>query len=617
MSKSTRREFLQTAAATAAALAAAVPLRGASSTTTAPTTQPQPVTMESLGEVPAAFGRAVAIGLEGILKSQTSFGGFGSAENPSPYPHQAIFPLAFCYAGLDADRKWQGSQQVLDAIRKLGDFLVAHHSDRGEWGWDSNGFKVVGVDQRLIYAWVEGLRILREAKADIVMDAWADKIERACRELIEHRLRKIEGAQRFFARTTGTGTNHVALYISTIYRAGQVLGKKDLCDYVLPIGRALANSVHPDGYWEEHGDLLRQSGPTVSYNYLTHNGMALMREWTGDEAFVKAVDRSGRFHSNFCYPDATILDVLDERVRYSGSSSMWGLFGLSHTPDGRAAAIEHFRSLVKRSRDLTRIGGEMLARLCENQMYWHAGLIGTAPFVRPDHQAMLSLPGGIVRSGAWAIGLCAMRATTPEDPEYKDNGFALDRQKLFSLWHEKLGLVLDGSNSKNQPDNSTFHARGAYEVIDYYPIGGEIVERDGEWISRATYKTFIGEARLRRIDDKTMRITLKVEPVACRGPFNAGFTLRGLRGAVLQGAGGKRFDLADTDLALTGEDLGGSLSVGGVKIDGPAGMQVKWPVSPYNSYASNNKSGPAASVLRVFAELSFDQREVTFTVNVA
>ncbi|GEM_PF-1752318 len=617
MAKSTRRQFLQTAASTAAALAAAPLLGAQAATSPAGTPATQPVTMESLGEVPAAFGRVVAAGVDGLLKTQAPFGGFGSAENPSPYPHQAIFPLAFCYAGLDPDRKWQGSAQVRDAIRKLGDFLVAHHNDRGEWGWDSNGFKVIGADQRLVYAWVEGLRILREAKADIATDAWADKIERACRTLIDHRLKQIEGFERFFARTTGTGTNHVALYISTIYRAGQVLGRKDLCDYVLPIGRALANSVHPDGYWEEHGDLLRQSGPTVSYNYLTHTGMSLMREWTGEEAFVKAVDRSATFHSNFCYPDATILDVLDERVRYSGSASVWGWFGLSHTPDGRAAAIEHFRCFLKRSRDITRTGGEALARFCENHLYWHAGPIGTAPMARPDHRAMLSLPGGIVRTGAWAIGLCAMRATTPEDPEYRENGFALDRQKLFSLWHEKLGLVIDGSNSKNQPDNSTFHAKGAYEVIDYYPIGGEIVEREGEWISRATYKTFIGEARLRRIDDKTMRITLKVEPVACQGPFNAGFTLHPARGAALRAGGGKTFDLADKDLALAEADLGGSLTVAGVKIDGPAAMQVKWPVSPHNSYASNYKSGPAASVLRVFAELTVRQREVTFKVTVA
>src|SRR6185503_18159305 len=140
---------------------------------------------------------------------------------------------------------------------------------------------------------------------------------------------------------------HVALYCSTIYRAGQVLKRPDLCEYILPIARALAADVHPDGYWDEHSDLLRTAGPTPSYNYLTHCGMALMAEWTGETVFKAAVDRSSRFHENFCYPDASFFDLIDERVRYDSTPRVWGLFGFSHSPAGRGAAIAHMKGWMQ------------------------------------------------------------------------------------------------------------------------------------------------------------------------------------------------------------------------------------------------------------------------------
>jgi hypothetical protein len=335
--------------------------------------------------------------------------------------------------------------------------------------FDSYGHDVHGVDQRLTYAWVEGLRLLREAGVDLPYDKWGEKILAACQQLMDHRMKKLVGVRRFISRVLGTSTNHVALYVSTVYRAGQVLKKPELCEFALPIGRALAADIHPDGYWEEHGDLLRTGGPTPSYNYLTHCGTSLMYEWSGDAVFLDAIRKSTLFHGNFCYPDASFVELIDERVRHSAVPRVWGLFGFSHTPAGRASARAHLENWLKLS-EKKDLPPESLARHCENAMYWHAGKEAPAPFQQREHRATLTLPAGIFAREGWCVALSAMAAINPEDPAYRNNEFGLDRQKLFSVWHEKAGLLLDGSHAKNQPENSTFRALAEY-ATDYYPAG--------------------------------------------------------------------------------------------------------------------------------------------------
>ncbi|MCW8132345.1 MAG: hypothetical protein KIS92_18505, partial [Planctomycetota bacterium] len=429
---------------------------------------------------------------------------------------------------------------------------------------------------------------------------------------------------RFVGRVMGTSTNHVALYLTTIYRAGQVLQRPDLSAYVLPIARALAADVHPDGYWDEHSDLLRTAGPTPSYNYLTHCGMGLMAEWTGEAVFRAAVERSTRFHGNFCYPDASFCDLIDERVRYSGDPRIWGLFAFSHSPEGRGTALAHMRGWLPTRHSVEDVAPEALARMCENHFYWHGGEIAPAPFERWDHRARLTLPAGIFRKGEWCVALSAMKATNPEDPIYRQNAFALDRQKLFSVWHEKTGLILDGSHSKNQPEYSTFWAASTQKNeaspnaanADYYPMGGAVGENDAEWVVQAEYKSFAARATLRPITESALQIDLWADHAACNCPIEAAFTLKP-REPLLSGLSGKSIHLEETAASATGKELGGGFQTGTIVLKGPDEMRVQWPVEPYNSYAADHKSNPAARQVRVSVRLTPQHPRATFMLTIA
>jgi hypothetical protein len=485
--------------------------------------------------------------------------------------------------------------------------------------FDSYGHDVHTVDQRLTYAWVEGLRLMREAGgagADLPYDKWGAKILAACRHLIEHRMEKLVGVRRFISRVLGTSTNHVALYVTTVYRAGQVLNQPELCDYALAIGRALAADIHPDGYWEEHGDLLRTGGPTLSYNYLTHCGTALMYEWTGEGVFLDAIKKSTAFHGNFCYPDATFVELLDERVRADHVSHprVWGLFGFSHTPEGRGSAKVHFENWLK-LQDKSTLSPELLGRHCENALYWHDGPMAEAPFQRRERAAKMTMPGGIFSKDGWCVSLSAMEAINHEDPAYRDNPFGLDRQKLFSVWHEKTGLLLDGSQAKNQPENSTFRAPAAY-ATDFYPAGGT-VDGDGDvWIAKAAYKSFFGEVRVRPVSASELEITLKVDPAGNRGPFTTGFTMKRLAENIV-GLNGRELPITEaSEWAATAETLGGGFVYGPLTVRLPAGARVWWPFRPFNSYAADGKSKTLVWQVRVDAELTMEQLEARFTLRV-
>lgn len=572
--------------------------------------------------VPHIFAQFVSDHLPDVLNHQKPDGSIEyDPSAPNVYPQQAIMPLAFCWAGLDPIGRWKRNEQVADVIRRLGDYLVHWYDDAGQITYHSHGHTVSGVDQRLTYAWTEALRMLRDAGGDFAFDRWADKIVRACGTLIEHRLRKLQGVRRFVARVTGTGTNHVCLYLTTVYRAGAVLGKPELCDFALPIARAFAADVHPDGYWDEHSDLMRSGGPTPAYNYLTLGGMSLMAEWTGETVFREAVERSAHFHSHLCYPDGVFLDLIDERVRCDpprgsiimyDSPRIWGLHAMSGTPEGRGSVLRHVQTWLAGRPSSALMSPEGMARFVENYLYWHAGPIAAPPTDRRDHQATLTLPAGIFRSGSWAMGLSCIRSYSTEDDAYRDNPFTLDRQKLFSVWHEKAGLIIDGSHSKFQPENSTF-AAARDQARDFYPVGGTISAGNSEFVAAAAYKTFLGTVRLRPIDDRTLRIYLAIDPAATRGPFTAAFTLRVLDQQIT-GLNGVVVGLRDASFEMTGAQLGGGFTLGGATITGPGDFVLNWPMEPFNSYTSDHKSKPDAFVPRVSIALTPAKPSVEFTL---
>lgn len=562
--------------------------------------------------MPQLLGQTVADHVGVLLEAQRSDGSIGSAGEPikPETALQAVLPFSYCYLGLDPVGRMKGDPRLREAIRSLGRYLVSVLDDQGALA-DGK------PNSRIVYAWADSMIRLRAAglEGEFDFQAWSDKIERACRTLIEMRLRHLVGVRRFVGRTMGTGANWVAFNLVGVYRAGQALERRDFVDIAIEIARRFSADIHPDGYWEEHGDILRSGGPTTSYNALTHTCMSLFAEWTGEAVFLEAIARSTRFHLNFTYPDGIPFDLIDERVRYKKEPHVRGLFGFSRSAEGRGAA----RFLMERWQALnppgTWVAPDLLVRLCENHLYWHPGREEPPPFVRPDLRATLNLPAALYRRGPWAIGLSAMRASQAEDPAYRESPFALDREKLLSVFHSDAGLILDGSHSKGQPMNATFAVTShdwlrRPKAVDYLPCGGAVGERGGVLEAKADYRSFQGTVLVRVLSSSRLEIVLEADLVGTRGPAAAGFTF--LPKDRLRGAGGQDRTFGTDPWEVSGSKF----SWGPVSLEAPEGTTVSWPFSPFNSYSADHQSPPEASLGRVNVLLTPDRPRAAFLLTV-
>jgi hypothetical protein len=288
----------------------------------------------------------------------------------------------------------------------------------------------------------------------------------------------------------------------------------------------------------------------------------------------------------------------------------WGLFAMSNTAQGRAWAARHFDQWRNWTRDPANVSPQTLARHVENALYWRPGPFAKPPMDRPDHAATLTLPAGVRRREPWFMAVSAMKAENEADATCRDNPFALERQKLFSVWHDSAGLIIDGSHSKYQPDNSTFVTIKNLQKPDYLPQGGTVSVGDDVHV-QAAYRTFFGRVDLKPIDDTTMRLDFSIDPAGCSGPITASFTMP-LRGEAVTADSGDTHSLTEDAFEITGP-----FRHGDVHISGPKDLRLQWPLKPFYSYAADHIPKRAMWILRVSFELTREAPKASVLVRIA
>ena len=233
----------------------------------------------------------------------------------------------------------------------------------------------------------------------------------------------------------------------------------------------------PDGYWGEHNN----SGPTTGYNHLTLTAVALYWEHARDPAVVPALRRATDFHKNYTFLDGTPVDVINDRNRHWGVSA-WGQFAFSHFPDGRGYAA--FLTGFFRPEALT---SDQLGRLAQDALYYHEGPTAPAPQELSAYSHQMSVPAGVRKTGPWQVCLSGLMST-----QAPNNQFYLDRQGSISIFHQKLGLIVTGANSKRQPELATFSENLAGQVI-HMPISSRLQMSDTQDRLSLAFNTFFSD----------------------------------------------------------------------------------------------------------------------------
>jgi hypothetical protein len=349
----------------------------------------------------------------------------------------------------------------------------------------------------------------------------------------------------------------------------------------------------PDGFWGEHSS----AGPTSNYDYLTAAGVALYYEHSGDPAALEALRRSVEFHKHYTWPDGVTVETLDDRNRY-GYVSMWGSFGFSHTPEGRRLA----EFLLSRY-PAGRLSLEMLGRMAQNALYYHEGPTAPIPLDRPafSHQ-MKSAPAGIRKNGPWFVCLSGI-VDTPAPM----NRFFLDRQAHVGVFHEKLGQIVIGSNSKRQPELATFAETVAGQT-HHMPMSSRLRMDDAGDSLALAYNTFF--ARIGSRIGEAVEMSVEITPKGRLAEASFALQLRLHVGETLETGSGRRVTVGAEPIDLP---LDGAVRHHGWEIRTDPAARLRWPVYPFNPYAD----GPEKSLQRAVGVLSAPVRAGTIPLAIS
>src|SRR5262249_61628561 len=133
-----------------------------------------------------------------------------------------------------------------------------------------------------------------------------------------------------------------------------------------------------------------------------------------------------------------------------------------------------------------KVSGRDLGRLAQNALYCHEGPTAPIPQELPRSAYRMKANAGIRKTGPWTVCLSGL-IDTPIDSQ-----FTLDRQGHLSIYHEKLGLIVTGANSKHQPELATFLDR-AKDRVTTIPLSSRLRMGDERDRLGLGYNTFFAE----------------------------------------------------------------------------------------------------------------------------
>ena len=492
------------------------------------------------------------------------------------FPYAILAP-AVLYAKKHPQNSRYHDPQMLSLAARIGD-LLARENEKGKYeprldsDWDT-------------YMWLEAYRLLERDLAEERRVRWRREIEKNVVLLVDDTKERVDFPW-YHSPFIGTSPNHYAQWASILHFAGRVFQNKEweaLGAQVLR--RFAAVEQMPDGYWGEHN----RSGPTTGYNHLTLTGLALYYEYSRDPEVLPALRRATDFHEYFTYPDGTPVEVINDRNRYWGVSA-WGQFAFTNFADGRRYAefLAGFFHPQKLSVD-------SVGRLAQDALYYHEGPLQAIPQDQKNYFHQMSIPAGIRKTGPWVVCLSGLISTQAANSQ-----FYLDRQGHLSVFHEKLGLIITGANSKRQPELATFSERLLGQTF-YMPLTSRLqMSTEKDRLSLA-YNTFFTDLYVPSPSETELafRFAITGKGTPSEDPkLTLQLCLKS--GEDLETAGGGKFVIGPDRIELTGSSLGGWIRHHGWTLIIDPSSRFIWPIFPHNPYAD----GPEKNLDHAVAALS-------------
>jgi hypothetical protein len=484
----------------------------------------------------------------------------------------AILAEAVLYARRHPANTSFGDKQRLEFALRIGDLLAREH--------EKGTFQKRGDDDWDMYMWLEAYRLLEPELGSERRARWRRELEKNVQKVANDFIPRID-FPRYQGPFIRTSTNHYSLWASTAYLAGRMFHNQQWIDCgTKALHRLASEEQTPDGYWGEHTD----NGPTTGYNHLTLTGVALYWEHSGDPAALAALRRATDFHKYFTYADGKPVETINGRNRY-WEVSAWGQFAFSNFPDGR-----RFCEFLTNHLTEGKLGNHALGRIAQDALYYHEGHTEPIPQDQPGYVHELHKPAGIRKTGPWTVCLSGLI-----DPPI-ENQFTLDRQGHLSVFHQKLGLIITGANSKRQPELAGFVEKTKDKEF-HLPISSRLrMGADRDRLGLA-YQTFFAELAVTPPTDKGVELRYTLQETARNrledGQLHLQLCLKS--GEVLETAR-KQLVLGETRIELTPEEIGGVVRHNGWTLHVGPTARLTWPILPFNPYRNAPETDLAHAV---------------------
>ncbi len=547
------------------------------------------------------FIRRLAEAVPGILKGQDpKTGRFGTGIWIVNDQHP-MYPLAVAWATESPDNPYFHDPKLLEAVMAAGDALIEDADENGQWVFRKKDGSTWGkIHQPWTYTrWVRAFSLIKEAMPPDRGKKWEKALTLGYSKIAETQLHKVHNIPSHHA---------MGLYI-----AGKALGRPEWCEAAKEFMAKVVAEQNPVGYWSEH------LGPVVGYNFVYSDALGTYYAASGDKTVLPALERAARFHANFTYPDGSRVETVDERNPYHGGGPAMANVGFSFTPEGRGFLLRQVGLLERAGK---RIPPDDLASFI---LYGEEGpALPTAAgeldrtYVTEDGKALVR------RKGPWYICVSAYHCPVFE------SRWIQDRQNLLSIFHDGVGLIIGGGNTKLQPLWSNFTV-GDVSLLKHIPgdTGPRFTPPDGLWHlpSAAGLKEddpvglglTYGEERcsitVEPIDEQTLRIHL--DATARSGlPVRAHLTLLPHIGKPFSTERTPEAPLGEQGLSLGPGEAGAWLAHAGWRLSLPPEASVEWPVLPHNPYVKDGSAKPAEGRIVVTLPFSEQRREYALELRV-
>lgn len=542
------------------------------------------------------FLRELVKRVPGILNSQDPrTGRFGTGIWIVNDQHP-MFPLAVAWATKSSDNPYYHDPRILEAIMAAGDALIEDADADGRWEFRKKDGSTWGqIYQPWTYSrWVRAYGLIRDGMPPERRKRWEAALIRGYAGIAKTQLTR--------------PVNIPAHHAMGLYIAGQLFDKPEWCDQAKAFMAKVVAAQDPVGFWTEH------YGPVVRYSAVYIDALGVYYAVSRDESVLGALKRAAEFHAAFTYPDGSSVETVDERNPYHGGSIADNV-GFSFTPEGRGYLLRQWS--IRKPQDADSIASFLLygeegpavpSIAAEQDRRW----------VSEDRKALVE------RRGKWFV--CLSAYCCPVD----GRRWIQDRQNFVSVFHDKLGLILGGGNTKLQPLWSNFtvgdvsllrHTPGDTNPKFTPPKGlvhiptasslvrtespGLLFDYDGE-----RCKINVGIA-----DDSTVIIRLSATTNTGRA-VAAHLTFLPHLGQPFACEQVAEKPLGTESFTLSSKEAGRWIEHAGWRLSLPDGASVTWPVLPHNPYVKDGAAKPAEGRIVVSLPFSQDRSEYELKLEV-